>query len=196
MKKSELQQIIKEELQRILKENTTELPIFKKINKLEYSHLNASGGAKTAKALEVLAKKHGLEYASGVYHGAVKDSYDFKYSSKAYDQEFGNTTKEFEKDVMNLKTIMSKDTIGESKKGLTEAPKGKKIKGGITKHFNDYKGTETYNSVRELEDVLMYYAQDPSQPLDLDEIANTVLDIIDYAVEEAIDNYKQSRDEF
>jgi len=78
------------------------------------------------------------------------------------------------------------------RKGVTS----NKIKGGITKHFNDYKGTETYNSVRELEDVLMYYAQDPSQPLDLDEIANTVLDIIDYAVEEAIDNYKQSRDEF
>jgi len=102
---------------------------------------------------------------------------------------------------IELQQIIKEELV----KILSEAPsrrtsmgKGKsnKVKGGITKHFNDYKGTETYNSVRELEDVLMYYAQDPSQPLDLDEIANTVLDIIDYAVEEAIDNYKQSRDEF
>ena len=76
------------------------------------------------------------------------------------------------------------------RKGVTS----NKIKGGITKHFGDYKGTETYNGVRELEDILMYYAQDPRQPLDLDEIANTIIDIIDYAVDEAINDYKQSQD--
>lgn len=68
-----------------------------------------------------------------------------------------------------------------------------KVIGGITKHFSDYKGTETYNSIQELEDILMYYAQDPRQPLDLDEIADTVIDIIDYAMQDARDDMNQSR---
>jgi len=91
--------------------------IFKILNGLQYRHINISGGPKTKKALELLTKKHGPEYASGVYHGAVKFSYDFKYSGNAYDEKYGNTTQEFEKDVLDLQKILKAERLmGESKK--------------------------------------------------------------------------------
>lgn len=128
MKKSELYQIIKEEIAKVISEVITqhvinevkpkEYPIFKKLRDLEWSHLSISGGPKTAAALEALNKKiakrtdwedDGLEYASGVYHAAVQGSYEFKYASKAYDEEYGNTSSEFEKDVKNLQKIIRKE---------------------------------------------------------------------------------------
>ena len=64
------------------------------------------------------------------------------------------------------------------------------------KRITAYGSLKTYNSVRELEDVLMYYVLDSKQPLDFDDIAHIIMDIVDYATEDAINDYKQSRDEF
>ena len=120
MKKSELIQIIKEEITKVITEAKKEkdFPIFKKLRDLKWSHLSISGGPKTAAALEALNKKiakrtdwedDGLEYASGVYHAAVQGSYEFKYAGKAYDEEYGNTSSEFEKDVKDLQKIIRKE---------------------------------------------------------------------------------------
>lgn len=122
MKKSELIQIIKEEITKVITEAKKvpikDYPIFKKLRDLEWSHFSISGGPKTAAFLDAINKKiakrtdwedDGLEYASGVYHAAIKGSYDFKYSGKAYDEEYGNTSKEFEDDVDKLEKIIRKE---------------------------------------------------------------------------------------
>lgn len=88
----------------------------------------------------------------------------------------------------------------EIRKVLTEAPKSKskaKIKGGVAKHLKHWNGSDLYTSARELDDILMYYVQDPDpdKTLDLNEIADIILDIIEVAQQEAVEEYKQNRDE-
>ena len=124
--------MIREELAKIKNEGSKNIQevddpndIFTRLNKLEYRPINVSGGPKTKEALEALAKKRGPKYAAGVYHGAVKGSYDTKYASAAYDGQFGNTTSEYETAVEQLSKIMDQERksgadIKETKKPVRE----------------------------------------------------------------------------
>jgi len=77
----------------------------------------------------------------------------------------------------------------ELEKVLSEAPGRKKTTGSITKHLNN-RDTALVRAARELEEELM------GADVDMESIADIVLDIIDLAGTEAVDDYKQSRDEF
>lgn len=78
----------------------------------------------------------------------------------------------------------------ELKAVLSEAPvKRKKATGSITKHLR-YRDNDLIAAVRELEEELM------GADVDMDSIADIVIDIIDFAGTEAVDDYKASRDEW
>jgi hypothetical protein len=72
----------------------------------------------------------------------------------------------------------------ELSKTLSEAPIG-----SITKHLSG-RDNALVRAVRDLEDELM------GADVDIDSIADIVIDIIDLAGTEALDDYKESRDEF
>jgi uncharacterized protein YutE (UPF0331/DUF86 family) len=65
----------------------------------------------------------------------------------------------------------------------------KKTTGSITKHLSG-RDNALVRAARELEEELMV------ADVDMESIADIVLDIIDLAGTEAVDDYKQSRDEF
>lgn len=78
----------------------------------------------------------------------------------------------------------------EIQKVLSEAPvRRKKTTGSITKHLGN-RDNDLIRAVRELEEELM------GADVDMDSIADIVIDIIDFAGTEAVDDYKASRDEF
>jgi hypothetical protein len=61
-----------------------------------------------------------------------------------------------------------------------------KIKGSLTRHIANRKGSDVYDAVSELEQIFIDLATEEGV-IDLDEIVYTVLDIIDYAEQEGRD---------
>jgi len=61
-----------------------------------------------------------------------------------------------------------------------------KIKGSLTRHIANRKGSDVYDAVSELEQIFIDLATEEGV-IDLDEIVYTVLDIIDSAEEEERD---------
>jgi len=184
--------MIREELAKIKTENSKNIqevdaPIFKRLNGLEYREINVSGGPETAKALEKLASKRGPKYAAGVYQGAVKGSYDTKYASAAYDEQFGNTTREYEAAVEELINIMDQERksgadIKETKKPVHE------YMDSLASYYTQAGkiGSGEYNlrnALEEIDDILNTL----ENPELKDSLMNAISDAIDMAYEMGVD---------
>lgn len=164
--------------------------IFSAMNKLKYRELSSSGSPKMAAALDLMAKKiakrtgdkdDGLEYASGVYHGAIKSSYDFKYSSNAYDEQYQNTSSEFEKDVDTIQKILRTEFIQGQKKPVREAMDS------LASYYNQAGkiGAGEYNLrnvLEEIDDILMGLDKTTRY-----ELTTVISDAIDMAYEMGMD---------